>query len=103
MSINKIDLERNLNPIIKNVNAILNKAHVYMANFDISNKEEYKKDEVLVSEMHMEMAKLLSYVNELNDIAMKAMIINDKDIYFRCENSKARIVDVMEHLRNLYM
>ena len=103
MSVNRIDLERSLNPIIKNVNVILNNAYAYMANFDISNKEEYKKDEVLVSEMHMEMAKLLSYVNKLNDIAMKAMAINDKDIYFKCEDNKARIVDVMEHLRNLYM
>ena len=65
--------------------------------------EVLRENECFERLMQERQAMLLRYVNNINDIAMKAMAINDKDIVFKCEEIKRKVVDVMESVRNLYM
>ena len=60
-------------------------------------------DEVFTNRMQEVQAALLKIVNKLNDITMYAMIDNDQQTYFRCENAKKMIHDTMETIRSLYM
>ena len=62
-----------------------------------------KSDENFVSDMQNKQAVLLRLVNKLNDIAMKAMAMNERSIVYKCENAKLEVRNTMEVVRNLYM
>ena len=101
MKIDAIVLERELVIVETEVANVLGcfKACLERKGFiDVLRESEYFE-----GLMYERQAMLLRYVNNINDIAMKAMAINNKDIVFKCEEIKRKIVDVMELVRNLYM
>ncbi len=71
--------------------------------YEVSLYENLNYEEDFIAEMHNKQAELLYIVNNINDIAMHAMAVNDKGIVMECEDIKAKVVNVMERVRNLYM
>lgn len=65
------------------------------------DNEKYEED--FVNEMQMKELDLLRLINKVNDIAMYAMAVNDKLIVLECEDVKAKVANVMEVVRSLYM
>lgn len=98
-----MSLERDFNDVNKEINAILVKTEGYITLIEHIYKDEDKKDEDFIAEMHMTQAVLLRLVNKLNDIAMKAMAENNRPVYYKCEDVKLRVRNTMEVVRNLYM
>lgn len=98
-----MSLERDFNDVNKEINAILVKTEGYITLIKHIYKDEDKKDEDFIAEMHMTQAVLLRLVNKLNDIAMKAMAENNRPVYYKCEDVKLRVRNTMEVVRNLYM
>lgn len=98
-----MSLEREFNDVNKEINAILVKTEGYITLIEHIYRDEDKKDEDFIAEMYMTQAVLLRLVNKLNDIAMKAMAINNSNIVFKCESVKSEVRDTMEYVRNLYM
>lgn len=98
-----MSLEREFNDVNKEINAILVKTEGYITLIEHIYRNEDKKDEDFIAEMHMTQAVLLRLVNKLNDIAMKAMAENNRPVYYKCEDVKLRVRNTMEVVRNLYM
>ena len=98
-----MSLERDFNDVNKEINAILIKTEGYITLIEHIYRDEDKKDEDFIAEMHMTQAVLLRLVNKLNDIAMKAMAENNRPVYYKCEDVKLRVRNTMEVVRNLYM
>lgn len=98
-----MSLEREFNDVNKEIDSILVKTQGYITLIEHIYKEEDKKDEDFIAEMHMTQAVLLRLVNKLNDIAMQAMAENNNLVYYKCEDVKLRVRDTMETVRNLYM
>ena len=69
----------------KEINAVLVKTQGYITLVEHIHRDEDKKDEDFVAEMHMTQANLLRLVNKVNDIAMKAMAENNRPVYYKCE------------------
>ena len=99
MAIESAKKEIELREIEKDIEMTLTKALTYCNVTKLIKTD----DEVFTNRMQEVQAALLKIVNKLNDIAMYAMIDNDQQTYFRCENSKKMIHDTMETIRNLYM
>ena len=98
-----MSLEREFNDVNKEINAILVKTEGYITLIEHIYRDEDKKNEDFITEMHMTQAVLLRLVNKLNDIAMKAMAENNNPVYYKCEDVKLRVRNTMEVVRNLYM
>ncbi len=99
MAVESVNLEVQLKPVVENIDIILTKVKAYCECMEMiqKNKTEFE------SNMQMVQSSLLKLVNKLNDIAMHAMAINDRSIYYRCEDKKRQVRDTMEVVRNLYM
>ncbi len=95
-------LEMELKVILPEINDMLIRIEAYATCVAIICDTKVT-DEEFVAEMQMKQSDLLRLVNKLNDIAMRAMAINDRNIVFTCETEKAKVVNVMETVRNLYM
>ena len=102
MNINNImksvALEKELKDVSNETNEVLVKIQAYVTLIDIicqGNKH--------IEYMQEQQATLLKLVNRLNDIAMQAMAINEQSIYFKCEDKKREVRELMETVRNLYM
>ena len=98
-----MSLEREFNDINNKVNTVLARTEGYIILIEHIYKDSDKKDEDFVTEMHITQANLLRLVNKLNDIAMKAMVENNKTVYYKCEDAKLRVRNTMETVRKLYM
>ena len=81
---------------------ILTSIQAYITFIQIAN-ESINKDENFILDMQNKQAVLLRLVNKLNDIAMKAMAINESHVVYRCEDVKLKVRNTMEVVRNLYM
>ena len=102
IAIEAIKLEMELEKILPEIDSMLIRIESYASCIaSLYDNEEYEKE--FVHEMQMKEADLLRLVNKLNDIAMRAMAINVKDIVFKCEDKKAKVVNIMETVRDLYM
>jgi hypothetical protein len=65
--------------------------------------ENKLSEEEFIIELQMIQADLLKHVNKLNDIAMHAIAVNDAGLYYRCEDKKLEVRNVMDRVRGLYM
>lgn len=99
MAIESAKKEIELREIEKDIEMTLIKAATYCNVVKLMEID----NEAFVDRMQEVQAALLKIVNKLNDIAMYAMIDNDQQTYFRCEDAKKMIYDTMETIRNLYM
>ena len=98
-----MSLDKEFNDINNEINTVLVKTEGYITLIEHIYRDEDKKDEDFIAEMHMTQAVLLRLVNKLNDIAMKAMAENNRPVYYKCEDVKLRVRNTMEVVRNLYM
>ncbi len=101
-AIESTKLEMELKVILPEINNMLVRIETYATCVAIICDTKVTEEE-FVAEMQMKQADLLRLVNKLNDIAMRAMAINNRNILYKCELEKSKVVDVMETVRNLYM
>lgn len=102
MSREYIELVDRLCVVEDEVCDILISIQAYITFIQIAN-ESINKDENFIADMQKKQAVLLKLVNKLNDIAMKAMAMNESSVYYRCEDMKLKVRNTMEVVRNLYM
>ena len=95
----KLNME--LKTILPEIDKILARVETYTS--CIASLWNGIPDDEFLCEMHMKQADLLRLINKLNDIGMRAMAINNQDIYYICEDKKLEVRNVMEAVRNLYM
>lgn len=81
---------------------ILNSIQAHITFIKLAN-DSVNKNEKFITDMQNKQAVLLRLVNKLNDIAMKAMAMNEQSIVFKCEDVKSEVRNTMEVVRNLYM
>lgn len=98
-----MSLEKEFNDINKEIESILIKTQAYITLIEHIYRDADKQNEDFISEMQMTQSTLLRLVNKLNDVGMKAMVENNKPIYYKCEDIKSRVRDTMKVVRNLYM
>ena len=97
-----IELSNRLCAVENEVYDILASVQAYITFIQISS-ESINKDEKFILDMQNQQAVLLKLINKLNDIAMKAMAINESHVVYRCEDIKIKVRNTMETIRNLYM
>lgn len=97
-----VALEKELKDISNETNETLVKIQAYVSLIDIVCREN-RTDKDFIEYMQDKQAILLRLVNRLNDIAMHAMAINEQSIYYKCEDKKREVRELMETVRNLYM
>ena len=101
-SIESAKLEMELKNTLPEIDKILAKIETFTSCIASLYEHDECYDE-FVYEMQMRQCDLLKLVNALNDIAMRAMAINNQRIYFACEDKKLEVRNIMELVRNLYM
>lgn len=100
---NIYELECAFGRISEEVIEILVKIQAYVTCMELICKEDDRKSPDFISEMQMKQATLVRLIDKVNDIAMRAMTINESSLYFKCETLKSQVRDTMEKVRNLYM
>lgn len=100
--INAIGLKMNFDELKPQVEKLLKRIEIETLMIDIAYEDKLR-DMELINKLHEKQAELLKQVNHINDIEQRAIACNDHELMFRCEALKAKVVNVMEYIRNKYM
>ena len=100
---NIYELEQSFKSVSKEVTDIVVKIQAFVTCLNVICSENERKHPDFISEMQMKQSTLLRLIDKVNDIAMRAMAIDNKSLYYRCEDLKLEVRDTMETVRNLYM
>lgn len=97
-----MDYIKEFDIVLPEIERVLAKIETYASCIaSLYDNDKYEED--FINEMQMKELDLIKLITKINDIAMRAMAANDKSILLGCENIKAKVVNVMETVRNLYM
>lgn len=100
---NIYELEQSFKSVSKEVTDIVVKIQAFVTCLNVICGENERKHPDFISEMQMKQSTLLRLIDKVNDIAMRAMAIDNKSLYYRCEDLKLEVRNTMETVRNLYM
>lgn len=96
-----VDLEMQLTQISQRIEITLLVNEAWMEFTD----KEYKnklRDLELLKKARSKMTDLVILITELKDIEQQAIDIKDMDLYWKCENKKAKMINQMVLIRDKY-
>lgn len=92
---------------IKELDEVINKelldVDIHLTFIDAKYAGDKLRDIEMVRDLEDRMTILYKLVMKLKDFEMKAIKIDNLEIYWKCEKRIAKLVEVMEHVRNEYM
>jgi hypothetical protein len=96
-----VELEYNMNKITQRMNneLILNEAYMEFIDKKYENK---LRDLQLVENVRRRMVNLTILITQLKDIEHQAIVIKDMELYWKCEQRIAKMINQMEILRSKY-
>ena len=97
-----VEIEINLKQMDKEIKDLMNKIDVQLTFIDIKYEDKLR-DEDLIQETTVMMDKLLVMANRVKDLEFEAIKINDYELYWKCEQKIAKVIETMEYIRTTYM
>ena len=97
-----VEIEMNLKCVDNEIKDLMNKIDVQLTFIDIKYKNRLG-DKELLDETTIMMNKLLVIANRLKDLEFQAIKNDDLEVYWKCEQRLAHVVETMEYIRNKYM
>ena len=97
-----VEIEMNLKQIDNEIKDLMNKIDVQLTFIDIKYKNRLI-DKELLDETTIMMNKLLVVANRLKDLEFQSIKNDDLEVYWKCEQRIAHVVETMEYIRNKYM
>ena len=97
-----VEIEMNLKQIDNEIKDLMNKIDVQLTFIDIKYKNRLR-DKELLDETTIMMNKLLVVANRLKDLEFQSIKNDDLEVYWKCEQSIGKLVNMMEYIRNEYM
>ena len=98
-----VELEMNLNKLDNEIKEYKTKVDIQLAVIDINYKGDRLRDMDLIKELSVTMDNLLIQANKIKDIELQAIKINDYELYWKCEQKIAKVIETMEYIRTTYM
>lgn len=96
-----VELEHNMNKVSQRMENELLLNEVYMEFID-KKYENKLRDLQLVENIRRRMLNLTILITELKDIEHQAIVIQDMELYWKCEQRIAKMINQMELLRSKY-
>ena len=93
-----VGLEMELNKVEKRMEIEMMSNDVYMEFID-KKYEDKLRDLELVENIRRRMTTLCVLITSLKDIEHQAIVIKDMELYWKCENKIARMMNQMELLK----
>lgn len=97
-----VEIEMNLKCVDNEIKDLMNKIDVQLTFIDIKYKNRLR-DKELLDETTILMNKLLVVANRLKDLEFQSIKNDDLEVYWKCEQRIAHVVETMEYIRNKYM
>jgi hypothetical protein len=97
-----VEIEMNLKHIDNEIKELMNKIDIQLTFIDIKYKDRLR-DKELIDETTIMMDKLLVMANRVKDLEFQAIKNDDLEVYWKCEQRIAHVVETMEYIRNKYM
>ena len=97
-----VELEMNLKQLDKEINEYKTKVDIQLAFIDAKYKD-ILRDTELINELTVTMDTLLIQANKIKDIEHQAIKIDDYELYWKCEQKIANVIETMEYIRTTYM
>lgn len=96
-----VELEMELKQISQSVDTriLLNDAYMEYVDKAYENK---LRDLELVENIRRKMTDLVILITKLKDIEHQAIVIKDMELYWKCENKIAKMINQMELMRSKY-
>lgn len=96
-----VELEHNMNKVSQRMEneLLLNEAYMEFIDKKYENK---LRDLQLVENVRRRMTNLTILITELKDIEHQAIVIKDMELYWKCEQRIAKMMNQMEILRSKY-
>lgn len=96
-----VELEYNMNKITQGMEneLLLNEAYMEFIDKKYENK---LRDLELVENIRRRMTRLTVLITQLKDIEHQAIVIKDMELYWKCEQRIAKMINQMEMLRSKY-
>lgn len=96
-----VELEYNMNKITQRMEneLLLNEAYIEFIDKKYENK---LRDLQLVENVRRRMINLTILITQLKDIEHQAIVIKDMELYWKCEQRIAKMINQMEILRSKY-
>lgn len=98
-----VELEMNLNKLDNEIKEYKTKVDIQLTVIDIKYKGDRLRDMDLIKELTATMDNLLIQANKIKDIEFQAIKINDYELYWKCEQKIANVIETMEYIRTTYM
>ncbi len=96
-----VGLEHEMNKVEKRMEIEMALNSAWMKFID-KKYEDKLRDLELVENVRRRMTTLCVLITELKDIEHQAIVIKDMELYWKCENRIAKMIDQMEILRSKY-
>lgn len=96
-----VELEMTINKVSQRMETELLLNETYMEYID-KKYEDKLRDLELVENVRRRMTDLMLLITELKDVEHQAISIKDMEIYWKCENRIAKMMNQMEILRSKY-
>ena len=96
-----VGLEMELKKVEKRMEIEMISNDVYMEFID-KKYEDKLRDLELVENIRRRMTTLCVLITSLKDIEHQAIVIKDMELYWKCENKIARMMNQMEIMRSKY-
>lgn len=97
----------NLEIAIKDLNTtsdkLLHELDIHLVFIEAKYAGDKLRDTNLIHDLQAWMNRLLKLINKFKDIEFNAIKINDLEVYWKCEQSIGKLVNMMEYIRNEYM
>lgn len=98
-----VELEMNIKDLDKEIDKAITEVDIQTIFVDAKYSGDKLRDMNLMTIITEEMVKLTKLITRLKDIETEAIKINDNTIYFKCENRIAKLINIMEVLKNKYL
>ena len=94
-------LESELMLIGKEIENFIDKAELYMEFIDMKYEDKLR-DMELINSIKEKEQEMVTIINKINVIELKAVPLKDNDLMMKCECKKAKLTNLMMYMQSKY-
>lgn len=94
-------LESELMLIGKEIENFIDKTELYMEIIDMAY-ENRLRDMKLINSVKEKEQEMVTIINKINVIELKAVPLKDRDLMMKCECKKAKLINLMMYMQSKY-